>query len=109
MRSFPYTASTHIDIGRQNRRLPKAVSFMFFACVFFFAAYQVATAQIVHIPDPNLRAVIEAALDKGAGEEITQTDMASLQSLQASKCRFVRLQDTGNWGDTKPVDMFTNL
>ena len=65
--------------------------------LFFFGHLQIATAQTVHIPDPSLRAVIEAALGKEAGEDITQADMASLKSLQASKCRFVRLQDTRNW------------
>ena len=39
---------------------------------------------IVSIPDANLRAVIETALDKASGAPITQAEMASLTSLVAS-------------------------
>ena len=34
-----------------------------------------ATAQVVDIPDPNLRDAIEAALDKASGDTITVVDM----------------------------------
>ena len=42
-------------------------------------------AESVHIPDPSLRAAVELALDKEAGADITQADMASLEVLQTSK------------------------
>ena len=51
--------------------------------VFLFGHFPIATAQIVHIPDPSLRAAIEATLGKKAGEDITQADMASLESFDA--------------------------
>ena len=37
----------------------------------------------VHIPDPNLRAALEEALSKAAGDEITVEDMESLTEFQA--------------------------
>ena len=61
-------------------------------------SHQMATAQTVHIPDPGLRAALELALGKEAGDDITRADMESLESLQASRCRFIRLKDTNNWG-----------
>ena len=40
---------------------------------------------VVAIPDANLRAAIEAALDKAAGTPITQAEMATMDSLTATK------------------------
>ena len=97
MRFFAYTASTCIDTGRQNRRLIKVVSLTFFMCVFFFPAYQKVTAQAIHIPDPGLRATIELALGKEVAEDITQADVASLQSLQVNHCYFLTLTKMGVW------------
>ena len=42
-----------------------------------------ATAQVVSIPDPNLRAAIENALGKAPGTTITATEMATLTRLEA--------------------------
>ena len=42
-----------------------------------------APSPVVVIPDPNLRAVIEDALDKESGAPITQAEMATLDSLTA--------------------------
>ncbi len=42
-----------------------------------------ATAQVVSIPDPNLRAAIEDALSKTSGDTITVADMARLPHLEA--------------------------
>ncbi len=39
---------------------------------------------VVAIPDANLRAAIEAALDKATGAPITQAEMATLDSLEAN-------------------------
>ena len=41
------------------------------------------TAQTVNIPDPNLHAVIEAALDKASDDLITAAEMETLTSLEA--------------------------
>ena len=43
----------------------------------------VPTVRSVNIPDPNLRAKIEAALGKASGDPITATEMATLTSLNA--------------------------
>ena len=42
-----------------------------------------ATAQVVNIPDPNLRAAIEAEIGKPAGATITVAEMATLTKLEA--------------------------
>ena len=42
-----------------------------------------ASAQVVDIPDPNLRAVIENFLRKAPGTEITVDDMARLKFVNA--------------------------
>ncbi len=42
-----------------------------------------ATAQVVNLPDPNLRAAIENALGKSAGASITVDEMATLARLDA--------------------------
>ena len=42
-----------------------------------------ATAQVVDIPDPNLRAAVENALGKASGATITAADMAKLTELIA--------------------------
>ena len=49
----------------------------------FYLSHQIALAQTVHIPDPGLRATLELALGKQVGEDITQVEMASLESLDA--------------------------
>ena len=66
------------------------------ACVFFFLFQATITAQPpdesaeesadspVHIPDAALRRAIEAALEKSAGEDITQAEMATLTRLIAT-------------------------
>ena len=43
-----------------------------------------ATAQIVNIPDLNLRAAVETALGKVSGATITTDEMATLVRLDAS-------------------------
>ncbi len=45
---------------------------------------QLAAAQTVQVPDPNLRtAILKQLLDKQPGSAITEADMASLQTLSA--------------------------
>ena len=55
---------------------------------FFLLMYLIlpltATAQIVNIPDSNLRAAVEAALGKASGATITTDEMATLIRLDAS-------------------------
>ena len=48
-----------------------------------FSISVTATAQTVDIPDPNLRAAIEAELGKAPGDTITTDDMANLTRLSA--------------------------
>ena len=48
-----------------------------------FSISVTATAQTVDIPDPNLRAAIEAELGKAPGDTITMADIANLTRLSA--------------------------
>ena len=50
-----------------------------------------ATAQVVSIPDPNLRTVIEGRLGKASREPITTSDMAALTQLYAVNSNIIRL------------------
>ena len=81
-----------------------------------------ATAQVVDIPDPNLRAVIENALGKPAGAPITVDEMATLTRLEARSTNIsdlTRLEHatnlTGLWlernafTDISPLAGLTNL
>ena len=59
-----------------------------------------ATAQVVDIPDPNLRAAIEEALGKASGAAITTADMARLTGLEARNA---------NISDLTGLEFATNL
>ena len=83
MKPFIYTKSVCPLASIQSLGLVHVVGLIFTACVFLLASHRVATAQTVHIPDPNLRTALELALGKEAGDDITETDMASLESLDA--------------------------
>ena len=96
MRFLTYGESTCLQPEKQNIELVQVISLIFIACALLLAPPPIATAQTVHIPDPNLRAVLESALGKEAGDDITQADMASLQSLH-NGCRFLRLSEKGVW------------
>ena len=90
-----YKESLGTRFTNQNLEFTRAIIFVFITCMLFGVPHQIATAQTVHIPDPALRAFLELALGKKAGADITQADMASLKYLQASKCRFLGLSETG--------------
>ena len=49
-----------------------------FVCILYLTLPPLTTAQVVDIPDPNLRAEIEYQLKKGRGEPITVDEMATL-------------------------------
>ena len=83
MRFFACTGSTRVVSKRQDQRLVPVIILIFITAVFFFEHLQITDAQTVHIPDPNLRAVLESALGKEAGEDITQTDMQEVTGLDA--------------------------
>ena len=58
----------------------------FFVLVYVSIPFTI-TAQTVSIPDPNLRAVIEAALGKAAGSPITAAEMETLTYLEGDNAR----------------------
>ena len=59
-----------------------------------------ASAQAVAIPDANLRAAVETALDKAPGDPISQDEMATLTELYA---------DNANISDLAGLESATNL
>ncbi len=59
-----------------------------------------AAAQVVNIPDPNLRTAIEKALGKASGATITVSDMANLTRLEAKNA---------NISDLTGLEFATNL
>lgn len=94
MTLFTYTG---IRFSCYNLRIPSVVNLIFTACILFLVPHRPAIAQAVHIPDPGLRAVIESALSKKAGDDITQSEMESLESLHANRCRYLTLSEKGWW------------
>ncbi len=81
-----------------------------------------ATAQVVDIPDANLRAAVETALGKAEGVRITTADMATLTQLEAQNANISDLTGlehatnlTGLWlernafTDISPLAGLTNL
>ena len=83
MQPFTYTQSTRTRSASENLKLSHILILILTACVFFFTLPPMVTAQTVHTPDPNLRAALESALGKEAGADITRTEMASLETLEA--------------------------
>ena len=57
--------------------------------------YTIGTTPVVNIPDANLRAVIEKALDKPEGAAITAADMATLTDFSATRAKIRDLTGLG--------------
>ena len=73
----------------------------FTLCLLIFLTLPLtATAQVVDIPDPNLRAAIETALGKASGDPITADEMAALTRLEAPNA---------NISDLTGLEAATNL
>ena len=79
-----------------------------------------AAAQVVDIPDPNLRVAIAEQLGKASGAIITTADMANLTSLETrqgvrdltgleSATNLTRLVSNGNISDLSPLAGLTQL
>ena len=61
----------------------------------YIALHSLAFAQVVEIPDPNLRAAIREFLNLPADTPITQTEMLRLTKLQADKPGRIRPHRVG--------------
>ena len=97
MRFLTYTELTPPVPERQNIQVAQVINLILTVSVLSLTPHRIATAQPVHIPDPALRAVLELALGKEAGANITQAEMASLEVLQASKCHFLERSRVPRW------------
>ena len=73
--------------------------FIFFMLMYLTPPLTV-TAQVIDLPDPNLRAAIEKALGKAPGTTITATEMATLTRLEARNA---------NISDLTGLEAATNL
>ena len=75
-----------------------------FRFTFFLLTYLTlslaATAQVIDIPDPNLRAAVENALGKASGAPITVSEMEILKHLEARNA---------NIGNLTGLEHATNL
>ena len=67
-----------------------------------------ATAQVVNIPDPNLRAVIENALGKVSGATITTADMATLTRLDANEAGISNLTGLEHATNLRDLHLWRN-
>ena len=79
-----------------NKQLLRFTPFLLICLIFPLAA----TAQVVNIPDPNLRASSEDTLSKTSGDTITVADMARLTHLEAGNA---------NISDLTGLEHATNL
>ena len=91
LKFFEDTGSMYAQSSSQNQRLVHLVSLIFTAGLLFLALPQIGVAQTIHIPDPNLRNVLESALGKEADAGITRAEMAGLEVLDASESRVLDL------------------
>ena len=92
-----YKKSLYLRFPNQNSAFIHTFTLVSLAFILFSAPHRVAIAQVVNIPDPNLRAALESALGKEADADITQADMVSLEVLQASKCRYLKRSGVPEW------------
>jgi len=75
----------------------------------FFVFPLTTTAQTVNIPDANLRAAIEEALDKTSGATITAEDMATLTRLDAANREISNLKGLGFATNLGHLELERNL
>ena len=102
----------------------RLVKFLLFSvlCLGLIGFPGVVSAQVVDIPDANLRAAIAEALDKAPGDAITRADMETLDRLWATYRDITDLRGiefainlTGLWlennsiSDISPLSSLTNL
>ena len=84
----------------------------FFRFTFFLLVYLAlpltATAQVVNIPDLNLRAAIETALGKAAGAPITADEMATLPRLEAPETDISNLIGLEHAINLKKLNLWSN-
>ena len=83
MKVFTYAKSEWALLLNRIWGIVHIVILTLITCALFLTPHRIAIAQTVHIPDSNLHAALELALDKDAGADITQVELASLESLEA--------------------------
>ena len=83
--SFGRHTMNHVTtyLNRKEAKSMKKHLLNFTLFLMYLTLPLMATAQVVNIPDPNLRAAIEKALGKAAGATITVEEMAKLTSFDA--------------------------
>ena len=81
-------------------RVVYIINLIFIFYLFILGFLQIVSAEDVNIPDSTLRDLIEATLEKDAGEIVTQEDMENLEVLKASRCNYFR--STHEWVCGRP-------
>ena len=87
-----------------NKQFPR---FTFFLLVCLTLSLT-ATAQVVDIPDSNLRAAVEKALGKASGDTITVADMATLTRLEAPEAGISNLTGLESATSLTSLDFWKN-
>ncbi len=83
MRLIVFVNSKDSRNAFQNLWLNQILFIIFSAIVLVFLLSHGARAETINIPDSKLRAVLERALNKQDGADITQVDMEKLEALEA--------------------------
>ena len=68
----------------------------------------IATAQTVDIPDPNLRAAIEAELGKASGDTITADEMATLTQIEVESANISNLTGLERATNLTTLELYDN-
>ena len=80
-----------------------------FFLLMFLTLPLTATAQVVDIPDPNLRAAVEKTLGKASDATITTADMAALTSLTARESNISDLTGLEHATSLTRLDLRDNI
>ena len=85
----------------------QSLCFTFFLLMYLIFSMD-ATTQVIDIPDPNLRAAIEAELGKASGAPITADEMATLPRLEAPEADISNLIGLEHAINLKKLNLWSN-
>ena len=107
---FPIIKAEMLHFNHKGDKYLKTQFFRF--TLFLFVCFTLSTpnieAQVVDIPDPNLRAIIEKYLGKAPGATITVEEMATLKTLFASGYSISDLTGLEHATDLEDLDLSNN-
>lgn len=80
---FTSNDSMSVCFAHHNLRFRQVLVQLYSVSMLLLTLSLTANAETINIPDTKLRVVLEKALSKEVGADITQADMATLESLEA--------------------------